>query len=256
MDGGEDGADARRGLGWSLARGHLLDQAIAQFSAAIGFSAEDAASFAGRAAAARDTAPPQFQYAMDSADSALALDPAFAFARDPGVDWRDLRLIIAQAAFGLGDYARAIAEVDSLPGGMPPDPGSPDLPAELLLELERLGGLLHPRVRPGAGTPGAAAGGDPAPPVLQVRVLQNPLLPANLHLYLVSGEPLDPATIHIEDHGNVIAMAAAGSDSLLFRGYYRAGFEGVHHFETLACDPSGNCTEDTFAAPIHLAPGG
>lgn len=146
---GADGAEARNGLGWSLARLDQLDTALAQFDASLAFSSADPEPFAGRSAVARDVDPPQFAVSIASADSALARDPAFAFAHDSSVNWMDLRLIIAQSAYGLGDYARAVAEVDSLPEGIPPDPGSPNLAEELLTELERLGNLLHSRMPAG-----------------------------------------------------------------------------------------------------------
>lgn len=102
----------------------------------------------------------------------------------------------------------------------------------------------------------AEAGGDPTPPVLTVRILQNTVLQSNLHVYLLADEELDPASIHIEDHTHGIPMAAASGDGRLFRGSYRVDFAGIHHFETQACDLAGNCSEETFAAGIYLAPPG
>ena len=48
-----------------------------------------------------------------------------------------MHLVLAECRYGLGDYAGANAEVDSL-GGSVQDPASPTFVGDLLLEIQRL----------------------------------------------------------------------------------------------------------------------
>jgi tetratricopeptide (TPR) repeat protein len=132
--------EAMNGLGWTLAHLDSLPAALAQLTICIAADPGLAEAQAGRAAVARDI--PDFALAIASADAALAIAPRFQFIHEPDVDWQDLRLIIAQVAYATADYDRCLAEVDSLDGNRP-DPASPTFAAELLAELERLGGLFN-----------------------------------------------------------------------------------------------------------------
>ena len=71
---------------------------------------EDA--FAGRAATA--LAASENLLAIASAESTLARDHVYEFSRHDKYNWRDLRLIMAQAYFALAQYSDAQAQVDIL----------------------------------------------------------------------------------------------------------------------------------------------
>lgn len=138
-------SDALDGLGWALARLDSVDAALAQFAACVTAAPNNTAALAGRAsaalAAAASPADPNLDFAIASADAALALEPNFQFNHDASVDWRDLRLIIAQASFAKADYSRAATEVTAL-GGTPPTPGATDFVQQLLAEIRRLKSVI------------------------------------------------------------------------------------------------------------------
>lgn len=136
-------AEARNGLGWSLARLDSLDRSQAEFAAAVAGGHSGAEPRAGLAfvdaelpAALMRSA--SLEDAIAYAKAALAIAPRFVFSHDASVDWRDLRLLLAQAYFEQDSLARAAAEVESL-GGRVPAPGAPGEADSLLLEIERLG---------------------------------------------------------------------------------------------------------------------
>ena len=114
--------EARLGIAWCDAHDAEYDEAMVGFDTVItsGDFATDA--FAGRAAAAH--AADLDSLAIASADSALARDADYEFSRKEEYNWRDLRLILAQACFALGLYAEAQAEVDILDPGNGLDPAN------------------------------------------------------------------------------------------------------------------------------------
>jgi len=132
-------AEAYNGAGWSLANLNELPAADSAFQAAITKGLESADPHAGRAVVLRDLEPVDLLAAIMSARDALAIEARYLFIHDNSFDWRDLRLIIGQAAFELGAYDTAHDQVDSL-GGIMLDETSPAFEEELLHELERLGG--------------------------------------------------------------------------------------------------------------------
>src|SRR6185436_16440291 len=124
------------GLGWSLVNlsSDSLVAAVSRFDEALALDAGATDARAGRSAAEHalatratigTAAGTHDSLAIASADAVLALLPAWQFAHRPTIDWRDLRLIIAQASFARGDYVRANLEVVNL-GGTAVDPASPD----------------------------------------------------------------------------------------------------------------------------------
>jgi tetratricopeptide (TPR) repeat protein len=132
-------ADAYNGLGWSNAKLDLLSESISNFTQCISNGMTTADPYAGEAAVYRDYNN-RYSDAISAADMALSKDRRYIFSHDTSFDWKDLMLILAQSYFGNEDYELANAWVDSLPGGQPQTPGTVD-PAELAVEIERLGGL-------------------------------------------------------------------------------------------------------------------
>ena len=134
-------ADADNGLGWTWLRLDSLAVAVSSFDAALAKGLPSADPYAGQAVAYRDLEPVDLTLAVAAADSALDREIRYTFSHDPRLDWKDLRLILAQSYFGLQRYAEASAQVDSL-GGAVPDPNSERFVEELLLEIERLGDVI------------------------------------------------------------------------------------------------------------------
>jgi hypothetical protein len=131
-------ADAHNGLGWSLALVDSLPAADSAFADAVASGHATADPRAGRAFVRADLVPPDLRGALDEAGAALAIAPLFAFAHDASIDWRDLRLLRAQAYFQTNVLDSAAAEVVAL-GGAPPDPQAPAYADSLLAVIERLG---------------------------------------------------------------------------------------------------------------------
>jgi tetratricopeptide (TPR) repeat protein len=135
-------ADAYNGLGWSHAKMDSLAQAIAGFDEALTLGVTSADPHAGKAPVYRDyeAETDHFSLAVSSADSALAISSDYIFSHDEDFDWRDLRLVLAQSYYGLGDFASAADEVTAL-GGDAPEPSSPTYVEDLAAEIEELEAL-------------------------------------------------------------------------------------------------------------------
>lgn len=131
-------ADGYNGLGWSLMNLDSLESAVSCFDAALARGLQSADPYAGMAVVCRDAEPVNLRLVLAMADSALARDMRYIFRHDPCLDWRDLRLILAQCHFALGEYGYANVQVDSL-GGDVQDPGRETFVEDLLREIEELG---------------------------------------------------------------------------------------------------------------------
>jgi tetratricopeptide (TPR) repeat protein len=143
-----DNVEAWTGLGWSLARLGDLPEARVAFTTTRDLRPAAAQAYAGAAVvehawAGRPMSSASLGLTISLADSALAISPGFVFEHDTRVTWEDLRLIIAQSAYTLGDYDRVLVEIENL-GGDVPNPASPTLAQDILNELEvlfaRIGG--------------------------------------------------------------------------------------------------------------------
>jgi hypothetical protein len=75
---------------------------------------------------------------ITSADSTLQRDLRYAFPHDQELDWRDLRLILAQCHFETGEYDLAKTQVDSLNSENILNPDLDPFVADLLTEIQRL----------------------------------------------------------------------------------------------------------------------
>jgi tetratricopeptide (TPR) repeat protein len=131
--------DAHNGVGWCCVKLDSLDAAIDAFGQAISSGVASADPRAGKAVVYRDLEPVNFQLAIDWADSALVIDADYVFSHDEALDWKDLRLILAQSYYGLNQYDEAKAQVDILNPSNTLDPASDTFVEDLLAELQRLG---------------------------------------------------------------------------------------------------------------------
>jgi tetratricopeptide (TPR) repeat protein len=131
--------EAYNGIGWCCVRLDSLVRGIDSFETALANGVTNADPLSGLAIIYRDLEPVSFQSAADFADSALALDPDYAFDHDPTFDWHDLRLILAQSLIGLNRYEDAKAEVDILNPWNTLDPAADTFIEDLIAEVQRLG---------------------------------------------------------------------------------------------------------------------
>ena len=139
--------EARLGLAWCKAHEGEYCTALDAFDDVMEAGESVADAFAGRAATA--LAAWQESPAVASAESTLARDPAYEFVRRDEYNWRDLRLVLAQAYFALARYSDAQVQVNILDPDNGLDPGNsetwvvdgeihPTYEAALAMEIELL----------------------------------------------------------------------------------------------------------------------
>jgi len=133
--------EAHNGKGWALLRLDNLTGAIVSFDAALtnGFAGAD--PHVGKAILLRDLNPVDYGAAIAAANTALSIDADYTFAHDSELDWKDVRLILAQSYFALGQYNDANAQVVLL-GGNEQNPASDTFVEDLLAEIQALGELF------------------------------------------------------------------------------------------------------------------
>jgi tetratricopeptide (TPR) repeat protein len=130
--------EAYNGIGWCCIRLDSLERGAQSFGAAMANGVTSADPPAGMAIIYRDFEPVDFELAVHFADSALSLDPNYSFDHDPRLDWRDLRLILAQCLLGLKRYQEAKDQVDILNPANTLDPAADTFVEDLIFEVQRL----------------------------------------------------------------------------------------------------------------------
>jgi hypothetical protein len=134
--------EAYNGLGWASMKFGSYTEALTAFDNAVGHGVTSADPLAGKAILHRDLDGGNPTQVIIAASAALTKSPGYSFTHDRRLDWRDLRLLLAQARFQQGDYVAANDQVVLL-GGNSQDPQSASFIRDLLAELERLGKLLN-----------------------------------------------------------------------------------------------------------------
>ena len=131
-----DSAEAYNGIGWCKARlGETLD-AIESFKKAVVKDPENADAYAGLAGAY--FADGDYERAIASAKSVLSLSPEYSSHHDD-IRTADIRVLLAECYYNVGDYTAARAQIDLLGGsGRTLDPSSPTYLADLLSVIEEL----------------------------------------------------------------------------------------------------------------------
>jgi tetratricopeptide (TPR) repeat protein len=134
--------EAHNGKGWALLRLDNLTNAIVSFDAALtnGFAGAD--PHVGKAILLRDLKPVNYAAAIAEANTALSIESDYTFAHDPELNWKDVRLILAQSYFATGEYNEANSQV-SLLGGTVQDPASDTFVEDLLAEIQALGDSIR-----------------------------------------------------------------------------------------------------------------
>jgi tetratricopeptide (TPR) repeat protein len=109
-----DYTEAHLGLGWSHAFLGSLPQAVTALTNALAGDPITADPQAGLAIVLRDL--PDLDGAITAADAALSITPAWSFSHRTSIDWKDLRLVLAQCYFrkGSATFTQAQAQLDLL----------------------------------------------------------------------------------------------------------------------------------------------
>lgn len=131
--------EAHIGLGWALAMQDSLQKSILNFDLALSrapvLSKDSVHILSGLSFVYRDIVPPNYQAVRDNAALALEKAPNFVFEYRSSINAQDLRAVLAEAYFNLGQYQEAAAIVDA---GGTLDPLAEDYHLKLLEKINQL----------------------------------------------------------------------------------------------------------------------
>jgi tetratricopeptide (TPR) repeat protein len=130
-------SDAYLGLGWCYAMTDQMEESSSNFEVAI---IRDPGSPDGHAAKAFvHLAQNEYAAAIEAADEAISLGgEEYVFSQIPEVRTGNLRLLIAECYYAMGQYADAQAQIDILKPDNNLDQDSRNYKRDLLLEIESL----------------------------------------------------------------------------------------------------------------------
>lgn len=131
--------EAYIGLAWSLAMQDSLVKAVNNFNSALARSpqsARDSANvFAGLGLSYRDIAPTNFVLVRDNILALFAIDSQYVFTYRSTINSDDLRAVLSEAYFNLGEYDLA-AEIADPAGSL--DPTDTNYVTDLLIKINTL----------------------------------------------------------------------------------------------------------------------
>ena len=129
-------AEAYNGIGWAKARSGQVQDSIDSFKKAVEKEPDNADAHAGLAG--RYLVDGDYERAIASANSVLSLQPEYTSHHDD-INAVDIRVLLAECYYNIGDYAAARAQIDLLgSSGRGLNPASPTYLADLLLIIEEL----------------------------------------------------------------------------------------------------------------------
>jgi len=129
--------DAYLGLGWCYAMTDQMEDSLSSFEIAITKEPEAPDGYAAKAFV--HLAQNEHEAAIAAADEAISLGgEEYVFSQIPDVRTRNLRLLIAECHYVMGQYADAQAQIDILKPHNNLDPNSRTYKRDLLLEIESL----------------------------------------------------------------------------------------------------------------------
>lgn len=132
-------SEAFTGLGWSQMKTDSLDEAVKSFS--LGSESTDITSDLWAGWAFTEHALKEYSASNGRANNAINGDANWIFAHASGLSVGDLKVLIAENHFALGNYAASLAMVQSLNASFTADVGNTDGQAALAAEIERLKGI-------------------------------------------------------------------------------------------------------------------
>ena len=129
-------AEAYNGIGWAKARLGQPNSSIDSFKKAVEKDPANADAHAGLAGAY--LADGNYELAIASANLVLLLEPEYTSHHDD-VKAADVRILLAECYYNIGDYTAAKAQIDLLGVSVRAlDASSPTYPADLLSLIEKL----------------------------------------------------------------------------------------------------------------------
>ncbi len=136
LEGDPANTSAFNGLGWTWPKLGNMELGRDEFQRAIDNGMTTADPHAGIAFTSMDVTPADFNGAISSALTALEISSDWFFSHKTSIDWRDLRLVLAQSYFAIQNYELANEQVVALGGTAQ---GTDE--AALMLEIKRLNDL-------------------------------------------------------------------------------------------------------------------
>ena len=131
-------SQAYLGLGWSYAVLDQMDVALSNLDLAIARDSESPDGYAAKAFV--HLARGEYEAAIEAARQAIDFGGEdYAFSQIPDVQTRNLRLVMAESHYAIGQYSDAQAQMDILNPNNNLDKDSQTYRQELLLEIENLG---------------------------------------------------------------------------------------------------------------------
>lgn len=128
--------EACNGIGWAQAKLSQTREAIESFKKAVEKDPDNADAYAGLAGAY--FVDIDYERAIASAKSVLSLRPEYSSHHDD-IKAADIRVLLAECYYNIGDYSSARAQVDLLGGtGRTLDPASSTYPEDLLATIHEL----------------------------------------------------------------------------------------------------------------------
>lgn len=129
-------SEAYNGIGWSNAKLGKISDSIDNFKKAVSKDPQNADAHAGLAGVYFISG--NYELAIASAKQALTLRFDYQSSHDK-VKAGNLRLLLAQSYYNMGDYASAKAQIEILGiYGMTLDPSSPTYPSDILLAIDEI----------------------------------------------------------------------------------------------------------------------
>ena len=130
------GTEAWNGLGWSRLRRDSLDGAADAFQTGSALSTPTADLYAGWGFVLN--AQKNYGGSNTQTISALSADPQWQFVHEAGLTSVDLKILLAENYFALGQFSQSLTAVQSVNVDFTADVSNTDGQAELAAEIERL----------------------------------------------------------------------------------------------------------------------
>lgn len=135
-----DYAEPYSGIGWSNARLTNLAEAISYFNQCLSLNSNHVDAHAGLAFVYN--ARKNYDSAISSAKEALRINPNWIFVHDQSLSHSDLRLMLAESYFALGNFNECLSQVKILNSTFVANINTFDGRSALAEEIERLRGIV------------------------------------------------------------------------------------------------------------------